>query len=109
MQRFENLYSRVKSTTLNQCKRKFGMISHRQLINKLRMNFFNQTSLLCNTVDGDQTTYLLPFLCLHCFSGVFLHYTESKTYNFPPIIPKNYPIIPDSFHYLLFQKLFWHN
>ena len=39
----------------------------------------------------------------------YLHYTESRTYNFALIIPKNYPIIPDSFHYLLFQKLFWHN
>ena len=39
----------------------------------------------------------LPFLCLHCFSGVFLHYTESKTYNFTLIIPKNYPIIPELF------------
>ena len=43
-----------------------------------------------------------------------LHYTESKTYNFALIIPKNYPIIPELFlilstTYLLFQKLFWHN
>ena len=34
---------------------------------------------------------------LHCFIGVFLHYTESKTYNFALIIPKNYPIIPELF------------
>ena len=39
-----------------------------------------------------------PFLCLHCFSGVFKRFLQQatrKTYNFVPIISGNHPIIPE--------------
>ena len=56
MQRLKNLNSCMKSATLSQCKRKFGTISHWQLINKFRMNCLNQAIQLRSGWRPDNNT-----------------------------------------------------